>query len=776
MDGGYDDSAYPEGRQSAIGQENAFKVVGLSILKRPWYALATLAAVMLPVGYYFSTIPPQYSATAVVSVIQRSVTNAMGLLPTDPLRNQESDNFYVSILESNAYYKRLAESIIAEHPEWEASKDSIQGLVRRSVSYSRKAKTGGFLAIKGTGTTREMAQLMAVHALEGFKEITIELRREETANVSKFIDNQLAELNTNLGVVESELQDFLAERNLRVDQITQGIDSELRELEKSYGVAEAQRDIAKRQIDSYSRQINERLTAFLGHSNESAPEDTAGRLRQRLIQIGEMDLDSLSQDSTSFRQIQQERKDILVALLNTASGSYKNDMAGAAANKVSIRTLSLDLEQQYLAYERAQVQFGYFEDQIWKFHQSHPDLPKDILEFFNISRNKLVLNKTIEILVEMREKKRIELASETGGITVIDKPDHPVAVSQRMMTKLLLALLGALVLSALVCYMIDLLDNTVQGEADIQRMFGLPVLGSIPVLDSNKQSMKSSRSHKPRSLITPVGSNGQVNPKLLTNYSESSPIAEAYRAIKTGVLFTARDRERNVFVITSPVASDGKSITTFNIAVSLAQGGKRVLIMDADLRRASQHKLFGIKRTPGLSDVLMGELDIHQGILPGPIPGVFILPAGKKVNNPAEMIASHTMEKLIDSIKNDYDIVLIDTPPITPCMDSRHLALIVGGMFLVVRAEGTKLNVLEHSINLCKRVDVEILGVIVNHATFRYSYGYYYLYQRYNAYGYYYSGYQYYYSQDPETGEKIKKKRRKSADKPPAAEVHAPEA
>jgi len=298
-----------------------------------------------------------------------------------------------------------------------------------------------------------------------------------------------------------------------------------------------------------------------------------------------------------------------------------------------------------------------------------------------------------------------------------------------------------------------------QSEEDIVNRFKLPVLGSIPVLDARRFQIEANKRRQNGEVEETEADPTEIT--LLTKHPEASPISEAYRSIRTALSFNAKEREQKVFVISSSVAAEGKSITTFNLAVSFAQGGTRVLVVDADLRRPTQHKKAHIHRSPGLTDLLLEQCTVDEAIVKGITQNLDLMPAGMRIKNPADLLSSKRMVAIISELEQKYDLVLFDTPPITPCMDSRHLATFTKGMVLVARAEVTKKNIFEHALDLCGRINVDIEGVIINHVQFRYGYGYYYVYQRYNpnSYGYYYSGYQYYYSLDSETGERVKKKR-----------------
>ncbi len=751
-----------ESSQFRAEQPSVLTELLLSFLKRPWILLLSMIVITIPATFYLFNRPAVFTAQAIVSTPQASYGSSMGL---DPILGQgtkgRDENYFISILESNAYKNRITQRILIVHPELQESADSVKALVIASVSYAKKSRAGGFFVIIASAKSAEFAKFLADIAVESFESITVDLRRKETNLVAKFIEKQIETLNNSLAENEAELQSFFDKRNMGYGDLSQGVDAELRKLQASLSVAQTERDLAKLQIDSYTAQLNERVSSYLANSRDSDESNRLKELNEELNEFTSLSADSLIQrDTIRFASLQRDRQDILRQLAQLVSGQDQQNFEDNSP-RASVKAIEAVLQGNFIAYESAQIRCVYFQNAIEIFIANNPDLPKDILEYFNLIRTKNVLQKTIDILVEMREKTRIQLASETGGIEVLDYPSIPDGpVEQRRGFKTLMAVFASFLFGIFLSYVVDKFDNTVQGEADLQNRFNLPIYGSIPVLDSesNSRTQHYSSSRKSQK-TTMVGADA----KRLNFYSESSPIAEAYHSIKTAIEFTRRERGLKSFVITSPVASDGKSLTSYNLGVSFAHGGLRVLLIDADLRRASQHKLFEVSRTPGFTDFLQGEKSFEECLVSSSTKGLFFLPAGKHVSNPATLLSSHLVKEFLVDVEQKFDLVLIDTPPITPCMDSRHLALLTGGgMILVVRAERTKINILEHSINLLIRANVEILGVIVNHASLRYGYGYYYMYQYYNPYGYYYSGYYYDYHMDSETGEKVKTKRKKS--------------
>ncbi len=766
----YEDGGYPTSRPLDREASPAFRIL-LSVLKRPWVVSITVFILFIPFLFYLYNQVPLYRATAIVSVDLDTRYPSYSQLMSGGIPMESSgaaEEYYVSILQSKTFYREVADRILNAMPYLRA--DSVHSIVSSMVSFDRKPRAPGFLNIHGTARSPDFALLVANSALASFQNISIELRRSDAGRVLQFIENQLVQLNTNLGIIENEMQEFLKERKLNLDDVASGIDSELRTLERGLTESQTARDLANLQVASLTDQINKRLEEYFEGRSTDAYLQKVEEYRKQLDNINRV-LDTVGSeisDSTILLQYQNERRELLTQMIQAVNQSQSGSTSLNPNQQISLKTIEDELEKWLMEYDKAQVKCMFYQTAINNFLAAHPNLTSDILEYLNISRSKAVIQKTIDILVEQRERMRIKTASEGGGIKVIDQPSLPIKpVPQRKGVKLAIALLVALFIGVGLVYVIDIFDNTIQNEKEVQTRFNLPVYGSLPVLTAAR--MFSRHRSKRSSHTSGSGSadnDGLVNITQLDYYSESSPVAEAYRSIKTAILFTAREKQIKTFVISSPIAGDGKTLTSYNLSVSFAQGGYKTLVVDADLRRSSQHKLFRQERAPGLTDRLLDGVSTSQVIRSHPtISNLYVITAGKKVSNPAELLSSNAMRELIEEISPSFDIILFDTPPITPCMDSRYLGMMTGGLILVVRAEATKVNVIEHSLNLCKRVNLEISGVIVNHASFRYGYGYYYVYQRNNPYGYYYSGYQYYYTTDAETGENISKKRRKKRSK-----------
>ncbi|HZK54094.1 MAG TPA: CpsD/CapB family tyrosine-protein kinase [Desulfosporosinus sp.] len=215
---------------------------------------------------------------------------------------------------------------------------------------------------------------------------------------------------------------------------------------------------------------------------------------------------------------------------------------------------------------------------------------------------------------------------------------------------------------------------------------------------------------------------------LITMEQTKSPISEAFRTLRTNVQFTGVDSETKKIMLTSAGPGEGKSSTVANLAVSMAQAGKSVLVVDADLRNPTQHKLFGLDNRQGLSMALVQDQANQQFVKETSVPGVMVLTGGPIPPNPAELVGSRRMKRLIQEFSEQYDVILIDTPPVIAVTDAAILAQEVDGVILVLASGEVNKEYAQRAKELLDKVGAKILGAVLNKVAINTSEHYYYYY------------------------------------------------
>ena len=301
---------------------------------------------------------------------------------------------------------------------------------------------------------------------------------------------------------------------------------------------------------------------------------------------------------------------------------------------------------------------------------------------------------------------------ESGAVEIISDAVPPRTPDNTRTTRsFFFAMLVGLILGVLAAFVLEQMDTRVRDAEDAQRAAAVGVIGMIPEL------------------------RGDASRPLAIRSDDHTLGAEAYRKLRTNLRFLRADRPR-VIAVTSPSPDEGKSVTAANLALAIAQQGQDVLIIDADLRRPVQHEIFGIERGAGLSDALVGLVDPFDAILPyEDLPNLGVLNCGTEAPNPAELLGSEAFSRLLSTLLERYDTIIVDTPPVNLVTDAAVISSVTDGVILVAEAGRTDRSILASAVNELRQARGSVLGIVLNRVTPG---------GRYGRYGGYYSGRMYY--------------------------------
>lgn len=288
-------------------------------------------------------------------------------------------------------------------------------------------------------------------------------------------------------------------------------------------------------------------------------------------------------------------------------------------------------------------------------------------------------------------------------VTPASAPEAPSSPNVR--NNLLIGLLGGLLAGAAFSIIRNMSDNTIRGEKDLRQVTDVPLLGGIAF---DLEAAKS---------------------PLVSDSQRQTPRAESFRQIRTNLQFAHVSNESKTVLVTSSIPGEGKSTTAANLAISMAQAGQTVLLIDADLRRPKVGEYMGLERNAGLTSALVGSADVNDLLQPwGPLE-LYVLTSGQIPPNPSELLGSNAMKSLLSRLEQTFDAIVIDAPPLLPVTDAAVLAQYVGGVVLIIEAQATKVPEIERSLKALEMVDAQILGVVLNRLPVKgpdaYSYSYY---------------------------------------------------
>jgi capsular exopolysaccharide synthesis family protein len=313
-----------------------------------------------------------------------------------------------------------------------------------------------------------------------------------------------------------------------------------------------------------------------------------------------------------------------------------------------------------------------------------------------------------------------QLAGGGGQVIGVAAPPAALVSPHRVRDTALAGGIG-LVLGLGVAFLWEFLDDRIRGEEDLDAaVSGTPALGFIPTVPEWVSGRSKRRS-----------------PRLIGGgASAASPAAEAYRSLRTSIQFIRLDKEVRSIVVTSPYSNEGKTTTVANLAASMAQVGDRVAVLSCDLRKPELHSAFGLSNEVGFTSVILGETTPMKALrqIPG-YDNLWVMPGGPVPPNPSELLASRRSERLLHLLTDQFDMVLIDTPPVLPVTDAAVLAACADATLMVIAAGVTTKKQARRAVEILQRVDAAPLGVIVNRiphrgGNFYYGYGYGYRYGR----------------------------------------------
>lgn len=350
-------------------------------------------------------------------------------------------------------------------------------------------------------------------------------------------------------------------------------------------------------------------------------------------------------------------------------------------------------------------------------------------------------SRQVDRLRDDLQSAEIAEAAQAGQVEIVDLAQSSwVPIGTGRKPKLILALVLGLVLGTLGAYVIENYRPVIRRRDELEAALSLPNLALVPQIrrgDAGGAGLLEAARRFPRRLrlngngISPTPSQ---RTELVTVTDARSSGAEAYRTLRTNLLFSAAVNSMRRIVVTSPGPEEGKSTTAANLAIAFAQQGHRVLLIDCDLRRARIHKIFDETNLPGLTNLLIGGESIPNAIRPTRIDGLMILPSGPLPPNPAELLGSAQMSALLEKLSESYDLLVLDTPPLLAASDAAIVSRMSDGALVVVRAGRTEKSALQTAVQQLATVGARVLGTVLNDPDAEVP-----KYARY--YGYYYNNY-----------------------------------
>ena len=706
-------------------QASAWKTAGtgrefqhyIGVLRKRWPSFAAVV-VLAAVGTVIWTIrqPRIFEASCAIIIENNAPQVLEGVKDVVEMgsggwmyREFSQTQFRIILSQENA--QRVIDRLGLEHdPSFGRTADG-KGQVPRQDIVSRLRKSVKVVGVKDSRianiTVRDTDPERATRIANGFADTYIErnldYKLEGARTAGSWLGEQTVDLRKRLEASELELYKFKKERNL----LDVGLDDKLGMTRQNLqALNQKLADVKAKRIEIES--IRKLILAAKNDiaERESLPEIRDNAVVQKLRE-NYLDLSKIKADLDARYGEKHPKIENIQKQLEAIQRDYRRE-----------------LDQVLKAFDKRYEALLDTESGLSKWmHQEKQqalELAKLEVEYRPLSRD-AENNAKMFGLISQRQKE-IDLTGllRSNNVRILDRATTPRSpVSPLLSFNLAVGLFAGLVVGLVLAFGIEALDNTVKTPEAAEALVGAPLLGMLPILVHARQRTVENATERD-----------------LTVFKEpTSAAAEACRSIRTNLMFLSAEKEVHVMVVTSPGPQDGKTTAAISLAVTMAQGGARVLLVDTDMRKPRIHRSFGLKSDRGLSTVMTGDATLADVIFHSEVPNLDVLPCGPTPPNPAELIHTERFREILAQCRRDYGRVGLDSPPAAFVTDPAILGNLADGVVLVVRAGHTTREAVSFARRQISDARARILGVIINRTDRRAGgYGYYSYYAPYGRY------------------------------------------
>jgi succinoglycan biosynthesis transport protein ExoP len=552
------------------------------------------------------------------------------------------------------------------------------------------------LVVSFTHTDPKLAADIVDNVAQVFIKRSFENKTEKYSNTSEWLDRSTRELKARVQEAEEKLANYSREHNIYSMEGKENLAIE--KLSRLH--AEATRAENERRLkESLYEEVKAGRAAQLPEAfSDPATTELQRQLGKLRTEVSELSVTygpknpKLAEKMQQIAAIEQQISESRVSLAERLRADYERAVRDEASFQAALNVAKREAAQQ----NQAAIQFNILKQDVETTKALYTDF----------------LQKTNQAKIQEHE--------QHNSTKMIDPPQVPTApTGPNRLRTILIGFLVSLVAGVGLAFFLEYLDNTVKTVEDVSRYAQLPALSVIPAISARRAKLLSGGSSKKNgkrngAAELALSGGSQLCTDQLTMLDSRSSVAEAYRVLRTSVLLSSVDRPPKLILITSGQPGEGKTTTVVNTAISLAQLGASVLIIDCDLRKPSAHKVLGVDHSRGLSTYLSRNVDIDEVIQKLPISNLSLLPCGPIPPNPSEMISSAKMKQLLQTLSESYDHIIIDSPPLLKVTDPVILSTMVDGVILVVHGGKSTREVVRRTRQELAMAGARIFGVVLN--------------------------------------------------------------
>ena len=551
-------------------------------------------------------------------------------------------------------------------------------IAQGGVSVTQVEKYSSVLMISYEDNIPSRAKEFANALSTAYIEQNIERKTKEAEQRLTFIDKQLKEITENLKGSAIKLEEFKKTSNMvNLSSKAETIIRQMSEYESKLAEITLQKELLNKLYDNVKSGKNIESIALIGIDNEaSALADMIKKLQDAILKKK-----VLREDYTEMYPEVRKLKKTIIQLKKVIVSTIKN--------------LSQSMKEQQLLLEKS----------VLKMQKQLNKLPADERMFGQLQRKFVVNEKIYSYLLEKRSETAIVKASTVSKNRVLDTallPYGPIKPKRKLIV--LVGLILGLILGIALAFLREFLDDRIKSEDDIHKGTSVPVLGTIPNIDDDSEKVKVFLAPK-------------------------SAVAESFRNLRTNLQFMRNERNSHVIAVTSTVGGEGKTTTCINLGGIMSMADKKTVILNLDMRKPTLHEKFGLTNTAGMSTLLSERTALNEVIQHTDYANLDIITSGPVPPNPSELIQGVLMEKILEKLREVYDIIILDTPPVGLVTDARTLMHFADTSLYVLRSDHSQKSFLRNIEKLSKD-NISGFGIIFNDIKagsdgYGYGYGYY---------------------------------------------------
>lgn len=466
--------------------------------------------------------------------------------------------------------------------------------------------------------------------------------------------------------------------------------------------------------------ITKVLNAILATYSAQNIERRSAESAQTLKFLDEQLPDLKKQLDDAERQFNKFRQQYNTVDVTKESELYLTQSITLETKKAELEQKQAEMAAKYTAEHPAMReingQLAAINKQIGELNSTLKQLPDVQRQYLQLYREVEVKTQLYTALLNSYQQLRIAKAGEIGNVRIVDTAVEPVEpIKPKKLLVLILSVFVGGFIGALIALLRNMLRTGIKDSGQIENEMDLPVYATVPRSPIQESRIKILK--KKKSI-----------PILAVKNSDDIAI-ESLRSIRTAIHFALANAKNNIIMIAGPSPEVGKSFISTNLATIFAQGNKRVLLIDADMRRGYMHKYFDVDVKPGLSELLSGQADLQKVLHKTQVANLDVITRGKSPTNPSEILSSNQFKELLEQLQSQYDHIIIDTPPVLAVTDGIIISQYTGVNLIVARYAKSQMKELELTVNRFEQAGVKVNGFILNDTGYGYGYNYAYAYK-----------------------------------------------